>query len=58
VDLVKLLSTCSWGICSVQERVVGPEAGVSDTAEALHGPSEAVSLSDQPDVGELWHCTD
>lgn len=41
-----------------QERVVGPEAGVPDTAEALHGPSEAVSLSDQPEVSEFWHRTD
>lgn len=36
-----------------QERVVEPEAGVPDTAEALYGPSEAVSGSDQPEVSEV-----
>lgn len=38
-----------------QEGVVGPEARVSHTAEALHGPSEAVSFSDQSKANELSH---
>ncbi len=33
--------------------MVEPEAGVPDTAEALYGSSEAVSGSDQPQVGEV-----